>query len=60
MPRHKIKPPVESRADLMGQVEEVMLRKFRANAAPSIQYLLNFFTSADLVGIRDDLRKDDQ
>lgn len=58
--RTKIKPPVETKAALIQQTVEMLERKYPLNPPAAIEYLLNFFTSADLVGIRDELRKGDR
>lgn len=56
MPRDKIKPPAETKAQLMEQVRAGLEDKFE-HPMQAITYLLNFFTAADLVGIRDELKK---
>lgn len=55
--RTKIKPPAEPKSELMRQTVEMLERQYPLNPTGAIEYLLNFFTSADLVGIRDELRK---
>lgn len=61
MPKDKIKPPAETKAQLMEQVHDALDRKFKVHPddapAAAIDFLLNFFTAADLVGIRDELSK---
>lgn len=58
MPRDKIKPPAETKAQLMAQVYSALEAKFRLYpGGPAVEFLLNFFTAADLVGIREELRK---
>lgn len=51
MPRDKIKPPTEPKVELMDQISRILI--YKPNA---VAYLLNFFSSADLVVIRDELR----
>lgn len=55
MPRDKIKPPAETKAQLMEDVKDILMQHYIKENA--ILFLLNFFTAADLVGIRDELRK---
>lgn len=57
MPKDKIKPPAETKAQLMEQVRRAVILKFPAHPDARVEFLLNFFTSADLVGIRDELKK---
>jgi len=61
MPPKKVKPPAETKAQLMEQVHLALEAKFKNppedRAAAAIDYLLNFFTAADLVGIREELKK---
>jgi hypothetical protein len=52
MPRDKIKPPAETKSQLMDEITRLLVNKPMA-----IEFLLNFFTSADLVGIREELKK---
>lgn len=56
MPKDKVKPPRETKAELMQQIQLEMKFKRMSDKA-RVEYLLNFFTAADLVGIRDELRK---
>ncbi len=50
MPRDKIKPPATPKVELMVQASVAIQRKYN-NPADALEFLLNFFTSADLVGI---------
>lgn len=49
------KPPAEGREDLLDAVAKGLERHSKEEA---VWFLLRFFTNIDLVGIRDDLRKD--
>lgn len=51
----KIKPPAESKAVLMEQVANLLQKQYPVEPHKAVLYLLNYFTSADLVGIRKDL-----
>ena len=56
--KKRLQPPKEQKADLMIEVEELLARKFRMpflDTHSAILYLLNYFTSWDLVEIRDEL-----
>jgi hypothetical protein len=53
------KPPAEAKAELMQEVEGLLKRQF-FNPYAAIFYLLNFFTSVDLVGIRSELKNKEQ
>lgn len=57
MPRDKIKPPAETKAQLMQEVWSMMQNKWPNHPEKAADFLLNFFTAADLVGIREELRK---
>lgn len=57
MPRDRIKPPAETKGTLMIQVSQDLQRKYPLRPDAAVEYLLNYFTSADLVGIRDELRR---
>lgn len=57
MSKVKVKPPKETKAELMEQVWSACMRKWPHQPDKAIDYLLNYFTSADLVGIREDLKK---
>lgn len=56
MPKEKIKPPPEPKVELMRQVF-ALLEARHTTQADDVYFLLNFFTSADLAGIRDELQK---
>lgn len=55
--RAKIKPPAESKSQLMAQILEMLQRKWPVDPRAAIEFSLSFYTSADLVGIRDELRR---
>lgn len=55
MPPKKPKPPAETKAQLMEQVRDAFRDK-NMLGLPAVDFLLNFFTAADLVGIRDELK----
>lgn len=57
MPRDKIKPPAESKAELMSQVVNRLEVNYGPQRHAAYEFLLNFFTAADLVGIREELKK---
>jgi hypothetical protein len=59
MPPKKNKPPAETKAQLMTQVAEAIEARWSTNPHGGLEYILNFFTAVDLVGIRDDLRRMD-
>ena len=50
----RLQPPKESKAELMAEVGERLDRRF-PDHRDAILHLLNFFTTVDLVGIRDEL-----
>lgn len=54
--KQKIKPPAETKAQLMLEIVGQLDGRFPSKLS-AYEYLLNFFSSADLVGIRDDLRR---
>ncbi len=54
----KIKPPAEPKAQLMLQVLNLLQEKFPVQPDAAILHLCNYFTGADLVGIRDELQKE--
>lgn len=56
MPRDKIKPPTESKIDLMGQIVQLAQEQWPHDPISAIEWFLIFFTSADLAGIRDELK----
>jgi hypothetical protein len=43
----------------MSQTLEMLQRKWPTDPRPAIEFLMSFYTSADLVGIRDELRRGD-
>lgn len=53
MPPKKPKPPTETKAQLMDECS----RMLRVVPFDPIEYLLNYFTAVDLVGIRDELKE---
>ncbi len=55
--RDKIKPPAQPKVELMREASDLLELKHPTNPMGAIEYLLNFFTSADLVGIIAELRK---
>lgn len=57
MPPPKIKPPKETKAELMVEVMEAIAQKFDHNPVKMMEYTLNFFTAYDLSLIRDDLKR---
>lgn len=57
MPRDKIKPPAETKAQLMEEVSLALSMKWTHDFQSQVEFLLNFFTAADLVGIREELKK---
>lgn len=57
MPKTKVKPPLETRAELVEQVRQALENKHESPVS-ALDYLLKFFTNVDLVGIRDDLRRE--
>lgn len=54
--RVKIKAPKETKAQLMEQVGLSLIAAFD-NPAARVEFLLNFFTAADLVGILEELKR---
>ena len=56
-PPARPKPPAETKAQLMLSVKDAIEAKFPVNPAAAVEYLLNFFTAVDLVGIRADLER---
>lgn len=54
----KVKPPAEPKAQLMVQVLELLQEKFPTQPDAAILLLCNYFTGADLVGIRDELQRE--
>jgi hypothetical protein len=57
--KKRIPPPKELKLDLMAEVGEQLARRFPAPHS-AITYLLNMFTTFDLVGIRDELKEKDR
>lgn len=57
MPPVRAKPPTETKAALMEQTLAALQVRYRNNPIAAMEYLLNYFTSVDLVMIRDELRK---
>lgn len=51
------KPPAESKVELMRKCAEALRVKYPHQPDTAIEYLLNFFTAVDLVGIISELRK---
>lgn len=58
MVKTRPKAPADSKAALMEDVARALEDKFGVNCGGAALYLLNYFTSIDLVGIRDDLRRE--
>lgn len=56
----KIKPPAETKAQLMESVGEALQRRYPHEPHLAIEFLLNFFTAFDLVGIREEVNKEKQ
>lgn len=56
MPRDKIKPPTESKVELMRRVTNELEWRY-VDPEKRVEYLLNFFSSVDLAQIRDELKK---
>jgi hypothetical protein len=56
MTKTKIKPPTETKAQLIEELTKAVNDRFD-NRYSAAEYLLNFFTAVDLVGIRDDLKR---
>lgn len=56
--KQKIKPPSQPKAQLMAEITAIMQERYPMNPVGAIEYLLNFFTGADLVGIRDELQRE--
>lgn len=54
----KIKPPAQPKVVLMEAVAMLLHIKFRDDQRKSVEYLLNYFTGADLDGIARDLRNE--
>lgn len=54
MAKDKIQPPKQTRAELMTQVQQLLLPMKRGEAESE---LLSYFTNADLLGIVDNLKK---
>ena len=52
------KPPAESKAELMAQAQHLLSSKFNGRPFAAMDYLLNYFTGLDLVGIIEDLRRE--
>lgn len=57
MTKTRIKPPTETKTQLMLEIEQVLPVRFDHDPVKMMAYLLNYFTAIDLVGIRDDLRR---
>lgn len=62
MPPTKVKAPKETKAQLMEEIVAEMQKRYAGGSSSSfsrgaVEYLLNYFTSVDLVGIRDDLKR---
>lgn len=55
MPPKRPKPPAETKAELMMQIGELLQKQYPVEPHKAIQYLLNYFTSVDLAGIKKDL-----
>ncbi len=55
--RQKIKPPATPKIELMVTATAALFRRYPADPNKAIEYLLNFFTSADLVGIIEELKE---
>ncbi len=56
MSRDKIKPPPQPKIELM-QTAKIALAKRYKSEYDAYDFLLNFFSSADLVGIIEELEK---
>lgn len=57
MPPEKPKMPKETKADLMGEVMKT-LKDTHGNTESALLFILNYFTTVDLIGIRADLKKE--
>jgi len=55
--KHKIQPPAEPKVDLINDILGLAQEKWPNDPRTAIEWFLIFFTGADLVGIRDELRK---
>lgn len=55
MPPKKLKPPTETRQELLTQVANSLESLFAGDGDDAIAHLLEYFTNVDLVAIRDDL-----
>jgi hypothetical protein len=51
------KPPTITKADLIEQAVDAAAAKWPAQPDAAMRHILNYFTSLDLVGIVDELRK---
>jgi len=57
--KKRLVPPKELKLDLMAEVGEQLEKRF-PNPRSAVTYLLNIFTTFDLVGIRDELKEKDR
>lgn len=57
MPPKRPQKPATPKVELMRQVREALIDKYPHEPASAIDFLTNFFTSADLVGILAELKK---
>lgn len=51
------KPPAETKIELMRKCQDALQTKYPHNPDTAVEYLLNFFTAVDLVGILSELKK---
>ena len=54
--RTRLKPPAESKAKLMLDVQALLQSKYPTTPDEAVLFLLNYFTAYDLVGIRQELQ----
>jgi len=54
--KKRIQPPKELKFDLMVEVGELLMRQF-PKPTPAVIFLLDFFSTFDLVSIRDTLKE---
>lgn len=57
MPPVKFKPPTQTKAQLMKLVSLKVQERYPTQPDRALEYVLNFFTSVDLVGILEDLKR---
>lgn len=57
MSKIKLKPPANTKAELMEQCVNALRSKYGVNVEGAVLYLLNYFTAVDLVGILADLER---